>query len=219
MLQTAERPATTSARLTAQQTAVLVGAPLVAIAARLLATPVYQNDDNSPNHAKYLADVAEHAVRNDVAATLTMVSAMLYAAAAITVGGVAAAWFRRVGRLGGVLAAVGAFGLAAWGAMQAFYAQAARQEDREAMIALLDAAYDAGGTNAYYGIILVGALGWLVLGVCLYRSRAVPRLAAVLTALGGAGVLATAPGPLLSFIAGAAVISLLGLGWVARVRR
>lgn len=217
MLQTAER--TTTTRLTTQQAAVLVGAPLVAIAARFLATPVYQNDDDTPDHVSYLAEVAEHAVRNDVGGALTLVSAMLYAAAAIVVGTMAATRFHRVGRVGGVLAAAGAFGLAAWGAIIAFAAQAARSDDRDAMIALLDASYTAAGTNFYYGVLLVGALGWVVLGVCLYRSRVVPRAAAVLTALGGAAVLATAPGPALSFIVGAAVVSLIGLGWIAQARR
>ncbi|HET7735234.1 MAG TPA: DUF4386 family protein [Nocardioidaceae bacterium] len=218
MLQTAERT-TTVPTLTVQQAAVLVAAPLVAITARLLATPVYQHDDNSPDHVRYLAEVAEHAVRNDVGGAITLVSAMLYAAAAVIVGGVAAARFARAGRIGGILAAAGAFGLAAWGAMIAFAAQAARSDDRDAMVALLDASYDATGTNIYYGVILLGALGWMILGVCLYRSRAVPRLAAVLTSLGGAAVLATAPGPLMPFIVGAAVVSLAGLGWVAAARR
>lgn len=218
MLQTAEH-VTPEARITQGQAGVLVAAPLVAIAARLLATPVYQNDDDSPDHLRYLAEVSEHAVRNDIGGAITLVSAVLYAAAALVLGTLAARRFNRAGRIGGVLAATGAFGLAAWGAIIAVSAQAARSEDRDAMIALLDASYDAGGTNFYYGVILVGALGWVVLGVCLYRSRAVPRAAAVLTAIGGAAVLVTAPGPLLSFVVGAAVVSLAGLGWVALARR
>jgi hypothetical protein len=223
MLHTTKRNATELARtqtgLATWQTAVLIGAPLAAIAARLLATPVYQQDDDKPDHVRYLAEVAEHAVRNDVGGAITIFSAMLYAAAAVVVGMIAAGHYHRVGRAGLVLAAAGSFGLAAWGAIIALSAQAARSEDRDAMVALLDAAYDAPGTNIYYAVILAGALGWVVLGVCLYRSRAVPRAAAVLTALGGAAVLATAPGPLLSFVAGAAVVSLLGLGWIAVARR
>ena len=66
---------------------------------------------------------------------------------------------------------------------------------------------------------MLGALGWVLLGVVLYRSRAVPRAAAVLAALGGAGVMVTAPGPLVSFIAGAAAVSLVGMAWIAASAR
>lgn len=70
-----------------------------------------------------------------------------------------------------------------------------------------------------YLLLVIGALGWVLLGVVLYRCHSVPRAAAVVAALGGAGVMLTAPGPLLSFIAGSAVISLVGLVWVAAETR
>ena len=91
----------------------------------------------------------------------------------------------------------------------------AEHDDREAMLELMALFTDSPVSGVSYVVLILGALGWLILGYGLYRSTATPRAAAVLSALGGAGVMLTTPGPLTSFIAGSAVLCLLGFAWVA----
>ena len=214
MVQTSP-PATEVVRQIAPwQLGVLVAAPVVALAARLLNTPWYQNDDDTPDNARVLTEIAGSTVANDIGAVLTMVSGMLYVAAAVVLG----LWVRsrmpRTATAGLVLASVGGFGLVAFGDQLMIIGQAARlEEHRGAMIALLQASYDSPQAGISYLLLVLGALGWVLLGVVLYRGRAIPRAAAVIVALGGAGVMVTAPGPAVSFIAGAAVISLVGMVW------
>lgn len=202
------------------QLGVLVAAPVVALAARLLNTPWYQNDDDTPDNARLLTEVASSTGANDVGAVLTLVSGMLYLAAAVVLG----MWLRsrmpKTATTSLVLGAIGGFGLVAFADQLMIVGQAARlDEHRDAMIALLELNYDSPQAGLSYLLLVLGALGWILVGVALYRSRAVPRAAAVLTAIGGAGVMVTAPGPLVSFVAGAAVISLVGLVWVAVSQR
>lgn len=202
------------------QLGVLVAAPVVALAARLLNTPWYQNDDDTPDNARLLTEVASSTGANDVGAVLTLVSGMLYLAAAVVLG----MWLRsrmpKTATTSLVLGAIGGFGLVAFADQLMIVGQAARlDEHRDAMIALLELNYDSPQAGLSYLLLVLGALGWILVGVALYRSRAVPRAAAVLTAIGGAGVMVTAPGPLVSFVAGAAVISLVGLVWVAASQR
>jgi len=220
MVQTSP-PATEVVRQIAPwQLGVLVAAPVVALAARLLNTPWYQNDDDTPDNARVLTEIAGSTVANDIGAVLTMVSGMLYVAAAVVLG----LWVRsrmpRTATAGLVLASVGGFGLVAFGDQLMIIGQAARlEEHRGAMIALLQASYDSPQAGISYLLLVLGALGWVLLGVVLYRGRVVPRAAAVIVALGGAGVMVTAPGPAVSFIAGAAVISLVGMVWVLATQR
>ena len=91
----------------------------------------------------------------------------------------------------------------------------AEHDDREAMLELMARFTESPISGVSYLVLILGALGWLILGYGLYRSRATPRAAAVLSALGGAGVMLTTPGPLTSFIAGSAVLCLIGFAWVA----
>ena len=83
------------------------------------------------------------------------------------------------------------------------------------MLELMAKFADSPISGVSYGVLILGALGWLILGYGLYRSTATPRTAAVLSALGGAGAMLTTPGPLTSFIAGSAVLCLIGFAWVA----
>lgn len=221
MVQTSPTPTTEVARsLAPWQLGVLVAAPAVALAARLLNTPWYQNDDDTPDNAKFLTEIASSTGANDVGAFLTLISGMLYVAAVVVLG----LWVRsrmpKTATVGLVLGAIGGFGLVAFADQLMFIGQAARlEEHRSAMIAVLELNYDSPQAGLSYLLLVLGALGWILLGVVLYRSRAVPRAAAVLAAIGGAGVMVTAPGPLVSFIAGAAVISLVGLVWVTAAAR
>jgi hypothetical protein len=195
---------------------VLVAAPVVALAARLLVTPWYQNDDDSPDNARVLAEFAESPLRNDLGAVLALVSGFLYAAAAVAVWMAVRNRMPRVSLAGLLLGLTGGVGLAVYSDQVMLLGQAARiEEHRGAMVALFDESYSAPQSGISYLLLIFGALGWVLLATCLYRTRTVPRAVAVVAGLGGAGVMLTAPGPALAFIAGSAVISLFGLVGVA----
>jgi len=216
MTHTVSAPTSAVRGLAPWQLALLVTAPVVALVARLLNTPWYQKDDDQPDHARVLTDMAANTLANDIGAQLTLVSGMLYAVTAVVLG----LWLRdrmpRVASAGLILGAIGGFGLATFAGQLVVIGQAAGlEEHRPAMIVLLEKSYDSPQSGLSYMLLVLGALGWVLLGVALYRSHAVPRAAAVLAAIGGAGVMLTAPGPLVSFIAGAAFVSLLGLAWTA----
>jgi hypothetical protein len=100
--------------------------------------------------------------------------------------------------------------------VQATASQAARSGDRKAMIELYDRVYVEWPTNMYYALLIVGAVGWVLLGVGLYRGRVVPRAAAGLTRIGGAAIYLTGPGPVWAFVLGSTVISLVGFAWTAK---
>ncbi len=215
MSQTIDHRQVATPRLTRDHTVVLVAAPAVAVIARLLTTPWYQDDDNQPDDARVLTEIANAVGQNQVGAVLAFLSAVLFAAAAIVVAQIVRATSPRVAWAGAILAVVGAFGLAVFSAFVATYTVIAEHDDREAMLELTAQFTDSPISGVSYLVLILGALGWLILGYGLYRSPVVPRVAAVLSALGGAGVMLTTPGPLTSFIAGSAVLCLLGFNWIA----
>lgn len=216
MVQTLQNPAGTARGIGLCEPAVLVAAPAVAVVARLLTTPWYQDDADQPDSARFLADIADAPVRNDVGMLLSVVAALLFAGAAVAVGLRVRERMPRLGTAGMLMAVAGGFGLAMFSDMLLLAAQAADVEDeRPAMAELFDQAYSAPLGNFFYLLLIIGAVGWVLLSIGLYRKRIGSRAAAVVAALGGAAVMLTAPGPLTSFIAGAAVVSLIGLSWLA----
>lgn len=216
MVQTIQTPAATTRHAEPWQLGVLIAAPAVAVVARLLTTPWYQDDADQPDSARFLADIADAPVRNDIGMVLSVVAALLFTCAAVAVGLQVREKMPRVGTAGMLMAATGGVGLAMFSDQLLMAAQAADLEgERSAMAELFDQSYSAPLGNFFFLLLIIGALGWVLLGIGLYRTRTVARAAAVVAALGGAAVMLTAPGPLTSFIAGAAVISLIGLAWVA----
>jgi hypothetical protein len=95
----------------------------------------------------------------------------------------------------------------------------ARAGDRGRMVALMDQLMTAAPFQIYFVALIGGALGAVLLAIGLYRSQIVPRAAAVLAGLGIAAVMVTATGPATVFVAGASVIAVAGLGWVALAAR
>ena len=92
----------------------------------------------------------------------------------------------------------------------------AGHDDREAMLELMTRLNESAVAGVSFLVLVLGAVGWLVLGYGLYRAAAIPRAAAVVSAVGGAGVTLDDAGPARSsFIAGSAVLCLLGFAWVA----
>jgi hypothetical protein len=187
----------------------------MATVARLLTTPWYQDDANRPDDARVLTEIADAVGRNQAGAVLALFSAVLFAVAAIVVATVVRARSPRVAWVGLVLAGFGAFGLALFSAFVAVNTVLAEHGDREAMLELMAQFTDSPISGFSYAVLVLGALGWLILGYGLYRTPAMPHAAAVLSALGGAGVMLTTPGPLMSFVAGSAVLCLVGFAWVA----
>ncbi|TDO52249.1 uncharacterized protein DUF4386 [Kribbella sp. VKM Ac-2527] len=190
----------------------LIGAPLAAVVARALMTPAYQDDADQPDTPRYLTELAEAATRNDAAAMIALLGAVLYVGAALALGSILRS---HLGRIAAALSVVGAFGLAAWSIQVLLAGVLAEQPDREAMIALLDKLNTASEFSVFYLAMIAGALGSLLFGFALYRSRAVPRAAALITGLGGATLMLTAPGPLVVFVVGGAALALIGFTWTA----
>jgi len=202
-------------RLTRLQAVALVAAPAVAVVARLLATPWYQDDANKPDNARVLTEVADSVGRNQAGALLAVLSAALFVVAAIVVGGIVRERSPRAGWAGLVLAGFGAFGLALFSAFVGVVTIVAEHDDREAMLELMTRLNDSAVAGVSFLVLALGAVGWLVLGYGLYRSVSIPRAAAVVSAIGAAGVMLTTPGPAIAFIAGSAALCLLGFAWVA----
>src|SRR5258706_9939644 len=67
--------------------------------------------------------------------------------------------------------------------------------------------------------ILLGVRGFILLAVCLFRSRRVPRVAAILIGLGGAATTVTSQGPIRPLLLTAAGILLIGQGWLVVAAR
>lgn len=70
-------------------------------------------------------------------------------------------------------------------------------------------------THAIDILLLLGSLGWLILGVSTYRSRQLPRVAAVMVGIGGFSTAFTSGGPIRVLVVGAAVLLLVGTGLAA----
>jgi hypothetical protein len=216
---TTDTAPTTVRTISAVQAGCLLAAPAVAFAARILTPPWFQDEQNQPDNARYLAEIAEAPGRNDLGASLTLLSAILFAGVAIVLAGIVRRRMPRLGLVAGVLAGVGSFGLAAVSAQAMVGGQFARAADRDRMIALMDQLMTASPFAIYFLALVLGAVGALLLAVGLYRSALVPRAAAVLTGLGIAAVMLTTTGPAVVFVAGSAVIAAAGLSWVALAAR
>lgn len=195
--------------------ACLIGAPLVAVLARGLLTPQYQDEADRADSTRYLAELADAGTRNDVGAILGLISAILYVGAALALAAIVKHRMPRLATVGAALTIVGAFGLSAISTYVLVAGRLAEQGDRGAMIAVLDRLNTAPQFSVFFLALLAGAAGSILLAVGLYRSHLVSRAAAIVTGVGGAGLMVTAPGPLTSFVVGGAVLALVGMTWVA----
>ncbi|ONI74023.1 hypothetical protein BWI15_11635 [Kribbella sp. ALI-6-A] len=190
----------------------LVSAPLVAVAARALMTPQYQDRADKLDTTRYLGALAEAGTRNDIGAMLGLLGAVLYVGAALALARIVRT---RSARIGAALTIAGAFGLWTNSVFVLLVGRLAEEQDRQATVALLDRVNSAPVFAVFFLALIIGAVGSVVLAVALYRSRLVSRAAAVTAGVGGASLMITAPGPLLSFVLGGAVLALVGLTWVA----
>ena len=202
--------------MTAWSALCLLAAPLVALVARLLSTPWYQDESDHLDASRYLTAVADAATRNDVGAGLTFGSAILFAGAAVVLTGIVRERSPRLGLVGGSLTVIGAFGLASVGVGSMTFGQIARADERDTMVSLINQLYDSAQIGLVFFVAMVlGAIGAVVLAIGLYRSQMVSRVAAVLSGVGVGAVFISASGPVKSVIVGSAVVATVGLGWIA----
>jgi hypothetical protein len=212
---TARPPSRGATGITGLAAGCLLAAPLVALVARVLMTPWYQDESNHLDSDRYLTAVAEAATRNDVGAGLTFLSGILFAGVALVLARVVRERMPRLALIGGCLGVVGAFGLASVGVASMTYNQIARADERDTMISLMTRLYDADQAGVFFLAMVLGAIGAVLLAIGLYRDPTVSRVAAVLSGLGIAAVFISASGPVRSVIIGSALIATLGLGWIA----
>ena len=190
----------------------LVSAPLVAVAARALMIAQYQDEADQLDSARYLSALADAGTRNDVGALLAMLGAALYVGAALALARIVNT---RLGTIGAGLSIIGAFGLWSMSIFALVAGRLAQEQDRQVSIGVLGRIYTASVFGVFFAALIAGAAGAVLLAIALYRGRLVPRAAAVVTGVGGASLMLTAPGPAVTFVVGGAVLALIGFGWVA----
>ncbi len=161
--------------------AALVLAPL-ALVAGTLTEP--QFDEDAPA-ADQLASVADTAIPGATARTLVALLILLMPLAVLYAARLARRGAPRLAAVGGALAFLAwSAGIASIGGVEAAYWFGSRLEDRDTVAALLDAVT---GDAVYSSMLLVFVLGhligMLVLGIGLWRSRAVPAWVGILFGL------------------------------------
>ena len=190
--------------------AALLGAPIAALVARMVWVP-YDEEDS----ARYLAELARDADRAATGAFLMIVSALVLVPVALALGTVVRARMPRLGRIAGGMAVAGTIGMASLSAVALVACSMADSPDRTAMVGAWDSFFNGPTSETIFLFILVGAIGFVALGVGLFRSGLVARPAAVLAAVGGAATLFTTGGPARGLLMVAAAVALVGFSWVA----
>jgi len=194
--------------MSATARASLIGAPLVLVVARLLLVPYWDEEE------VYIGQVAENPGRSDLGASLVIIGALLLIPAALTLAGLFATRSPRLSLVGSVLVTIGCVGAACVSMAALVAGQMVRLGDDEAAIALWDRVWN---THKLWPIMTVhlGAIGFIVIAVGLYRARVVPRAAAVLVGIGGATLMTTSSGPIRPLLIAAACLALVAFTWVA----
>lgn len=187
----------------------LITGPLVVLAARFALVPYWDEAD------VYIREVADHPGRSDLGASLVIVGAMLLVSGVLVLARLVSADHPRIAVTGAILGVIGCVGMACISMAALVAGQMVRIGDTDASIALWDRIWNS---DKLWPIMTVhlGALGFIVLAVGLFRAGAVPRAASVLVGLGGAMTMTTAAGPIRPLLVIAAIIALVGFGWVAQ---
>ena len=188
----------------------VVAAPIAAVVARLLWVPFDEEDSG-----RYLNELARSPERADAGALLMILSALLLIPAAFALAAIVKHRAQRMGRVATGMIATGVIGMSVLSSLGLIAGTMAADPDRAAMVRLWDSFFNGSKGELLFLPVLVGVFGFVVLAIGLYRSGDVPRVAAVLTGLGGAAVLFTTGGPARGLLMTAAVLALAGFGWVA----
>jgi hypothetical protein len=186
----------------------LITGPLVVLAARFVLVPYWDEAD------VYIREVAGHPGRSDLGASLVIVGAMLLVGGVLVLARLASVDHPRIAMTGAILGVVGCVGMACISMAALVAGQMVRIGDADASVALWDRLWNG---DKLWPIMTVhlGALGFIVLAVGLFRAGAVPRAASVLVGLGGAMMMTTAAGPIRPLLIAAAIIALVGFSWTA----
>ena len=187
----------------------LVMGPLVVLAARFVLVPYWDEAD------VYIREVADDPGRSDLGASLVVVGAMLLVSSVLVLARLVAVDHPRLAVTGAILGVIGCVGMACISMAVLVASQMVRLGDTGASIALWDRVWNS---DKLWPIMTVhlGALGFIVLAVGLFRAGVVPRAASVLVGLGGAMTMTTAAGPIRPLLIAAAAIALVGFSWIAR---
>jgi len=186
----------------------LVAAPVVLLVARFLLVPYWDEADT------YIDQVSEDPARSDLGASLAIVGAFLLILASRGLADLVADVRPRPAMLGHGLVVAGCVAMACISMAALVAGQAVRLGDESAAIAIWEQAWN---TEKLWPITAVhlGALGFIVLSVALFRARAVHRGAAILLGVGGATLMTTAAGPIRPLLLIAASLAVAGFSWVA----
>ena len=186
----------------------LWAAPAMALIARTLLTPYWDDPQ------KYLSEVAANPGRSDIGASLVIISALLFIGAGMGLAVLVRGHMPRTASTAAVLTVIGSVGMASISTAALVAGQMARLGNQPVMVDLWDHVWN---DPKMWTILLVhlGAVGFVVFGVALYRSAVVHRALAVLVGVGGAAVLTTSAGPVRPALLAAAALSLMGLAGVA----
>jgi hypothetical protein len=192
-----------------RQRAALVAAPTLAVIARTMWTPF---DDEEP--AAYLDAVGEHVGRHDIGTGLMILSGLFLIPAIFALASAAKRRSPRLTLVATSLAVTGAVGMSAFSVIGIFASWFARQPDRAQMVGMWEDLITEPGGELLFLLILIGVLGFVLLGAALRRSGQ-PLVASAFVGLGGAATLFTTGGPVRALLIAAASIALAGFAWVA----
>ncbi|MFD0580268.1 DUF4386 family protein [Dactylosporangium darangshiense] len=207
---------TTKPRIPVIAGASLIAAPLVLLVARTLNVP-WPGDSGVVKVGRYVQQIADDPVRSDLGAALVLLGAVLLLPAVLYLGAVARTRTRRLGAVAMALTVVGCVGIANVGAVSAIDRKIVQHSPTPVAVEVIRQ-YDANNPIVDMPILL-GVLGFILLAVCLFRSRRVPRVAAILIGLGGAATTITSQGPIRPLLLTAAGILLIGQGWLVVAAR
>jgi hypothetical protein len=191
--------------------ALLVLGPVVTVVARVLSVP--WNDAGTSGATEVVQGFSDHPARADLGGALVMVGGVLLVLTTWVLAARVADSKARTAFVCGLLMLCGAGSIIARGAMSLSTGQLVRHAPQDAAVTVV--AHLTVDTLAIDALGLLGALGWLVLGVSLYRRRLVPRTTAVLLGLGGFTSMFTAGGPIRVLVVGSALVLLAGTVRVA----
>jgi hypothetical protein len=163
---------------TALASACLIVGPLAAVGYELV-TPI----DTGSNYAHQIAQAAAHPGAMNASAVFDFLGLALIPAV-LLVAALARPGAPRLAAVGGAVAFAGYIGLTIVTAGDALLKAAAGVPDRTAAAALVHAYWATGLVGAMLAVYLVGHIaGVLLLAAALWRSRAVPRWAALALAV------------------------------------
>jgi len=199
-------------RIPLTATVSLVAAPVVLLIARTLNVP-WPGDSGPEKVGKYVQHVADAPDRSDLGAALVLLGALVLLPGVLYLGGVARSRMPRLGAVATALTVTGCVGIAVVGAISVVDGQIVRHSPPSAAVAVIS--QYSSNIPAIDALVLVGALGFVLLAIALFRSRPVPRVSAVLIGLGGAATVFTSEGPIRALLLLAVAVLLAGQSWAA----